>query len=61
MFVYWYFFVPLHHLTKTFKDMKKQIFLLLSLLLVVLASCKNEPKQEIYGVQMIPQQVLVKI
>jgi len=55
MFVYWYFFVPLHHLTKTFKYMKKKTFLLLSLLLVVLASCKNEQKQEVYNPFATPE------
>ena len=55
MFVYWYFFVPLHHLTKSFKYMGKKIFLLLSLLLVVLASCKNEPKQEAYNPFATPE------
>ena len=35
--------------------MKKKIFLLLSLLLVVLASCKNEPKQEAYNPFATPE------
>ena len=35
--------------------MKKQIVLLLSLLLIVLASCKNEPKQEVYNPFATPE------
>ena len=35
--------------------MKKQILLLLSLLLVVLVSCKNAPKQEVYNPFATPE------
>lgn len=36
-------------------NMKQQIVLLLSLLLIVLASCKNEPKQEAYNPFATPE------